>query len=85
MIQYIQQQQNQSIYDLCNQAYGTLDLLVRFCQDNGVTDMDNIPQQKLYSYDTTLVKNQNAQKYPYATDNLIVNRVHGNEYGLEFN
>lgn len=85
MILTIQHQPNQSIYDLCNIAYGTLDYLVKFCQDNDVADMDVIPQQKLYYYDTALIKNQNAPNYPYATDNSITNRVHGDEYGLEYN
>lgn len=56
MIKYIHHQPGQSVYDLCNQAYGTLDLLVRFCTDNNITDMGNIAQGAQYKYDTDLVQ-----------------------------
>lgn len=56
MIKYIHHQPGQSVYDLCNQAYGTLDLLVRFCTDNNITDTGNITEGAMYQYDTDLVQ-----------------------------
>lgn len=56
MIKYIHHQPGQSVYDLCNQAYGTLDLLVRFCTDNNITDTGNIAEGAMYQYDTDLVQ-----------------------------
>lgn len=56
MTAYVLHRVGQSIYDLCLQAYGTLDLLVKFCNDNNVTDLTAIPQQVEYAYDTTLVR-----------------------------
>lgn len=55
MTAYVMHRVGQSIYDLCLQTYGTLDLLIKFCNDNDVTDLCNIPQQVNYQYDTTLV------------------------------
>ena len=60
MINTITHKVGQSIYDLCLQAYGTLDLLIKFCVDNNVTDLSNIPQQLAYKYDTALVKANNV-------------------------
>lgn len=56
MIATVPRRNGQSIYDLCLQVYGTLDLLVKFCNDNGVTNTALIPPQVDYVYDTTLVK-----------------------------
>lgn len=56
MIAYVPYRTGQSIYDLCLQVYGTLDLLVRFCKDNDVTDINAVPNKKEYQYETTLVK-----------------------------
>lgn len=77
MIAYIKHRKGQSIWDLCLQSYGTLDLLVKFCNDNGVTNLQNIPQQVNYQYDTALVKfegNPNIYHTLYGTnpeENLI--------------
>lgn len=64
---YITHRVGQSIYDLCLQAYGTLDYLIKFANDNGVTDLDNIPQQVPYKYDPTLALVQNNPNI-YTTD-----------------
>ena len=56
MIATVTHRIGQSIYDLVNQTYGTLNYLIKFCQDNNVTDLQNIPQQAVYTYDTSLVK-----------------------------
>ena len=66
MTRYIHHQPGQSIYDLCNQAYGTLDLLIKFCRDNNVTDLSNIQEGAMYSYDSTLVRTTGLE-YPYAS------------------
>ena len=39
MIAEVPYREGQSVYDLCLQVYGTLDYLVKFCVDNGITDM----------------------------------------------
>lgn len=67
MIGYVTHKPGQSIYDLCLQTYGTLDMLVRFCNENGVTDMGSIPQQVQYQYEKDLVKYEGNKK-EYATE-----------------
>ena len=76
----------QSIYDLCLQCYQSLDLVVKFAVDNGITDFTNVPQ-KVYYYDTTKVKNKGVQNYPFTTDSNFSNgngRFFGDEFGLDF-
>lgn len=85
MTGYVLHRVGQSIYDLCLQVYSTLDLLIKFCNDNGVTDLDDIPQQVYYSYDKNLVKyegNQNIYTTLYVED--TDGRVHDSEFGVEF-
>jgi hypothetical protein len=49
-------QNGQSMYDLCLQAYGTLDHLVKFCVDNQISDVNYNPvAPQSFQYDTTLV------------------------------
>jgi hypothetical protein len=67
MTGYVLHRKQQSIYDLCLQVYGTLDLLIKFCNDNSVTNLTNIPQQVYYSYDKTLVKYEGNTNI-YATE-----------------
>ena len=67
MTAYVLHRVGQSVYDLCLQVYGSLDLVVKFCQDNNVTTMEDIPQQVEYAYDTTLVKYE-GNKNIYATN-----------------
>ena len=62
MIAEVTYRENQSVYDLCLQVYGTLDLLVKFCTDNDITDMSSALTKKEYTYDTTLVKYQGNNK-----------------------
>jgi hypothetical protein len=67
MWSYVLHRRGQSLYDLCLQVYGTLDFLVKFANDNGVTDIDNIPQQVQYKYDPSLALVQNNPNI-YTTD-----------------
>lgn len=67
MTGYVLHRMGQSIYDLCLQVYGTLDLLIKFCMDNGVTDLSDIPKQVQYAYDKNLVKYE-GNKDIYTTD-----------------
>lgn len=62
MIAEVTYRENQSVYDLCLQVYGTLDLLVKFCTDNDITDMSAALTKKTYTYDTSLVKYQGNNK-----------------------
>jgi hypothetical protein len=46
----------QSVYDLCLQTYGTLDMLITFANDNGVTDLQAVLAQKDYYFDEKQVR-----------------------------
>jgi len=60
---------NQSVLDLCLQTYGTPDLLVKFCEDNGITDLNYCPSSPtLFVYDETLVTDQKKSGYIYVTN-----------------
>lgn len=67
MIEFVTYREGQSIYDLCLQVYGTLDQLVKFCQDNDVTDINAAPNKSEYQYDTSLVK-YDGNKNIYTTN-----------------
>lgn len=64
----------QSIYDICLQTYGTLDLLTKLCIDNGLDGIeDAFPIGKIFTFDASLIfnlanykKNQNQSIF-YAT------------------
>lgn len=83
MIATVQRRNGQSIYDLCLQVYGTLDLLVKFCNDNGVTNTALIPPQVDYVYDTTLVKIE-GNKNIYVTGNVAALSGYVTEDGADF-
>lgn len=54
----------QSLYDICLQVYGTLDLLYKLLQDSGVDSVNVVPfSGQVFIYDDTLV-----------TDQAIINR-----------
>lgn len=75
MTAYVLHRVGQSVYDLCLQVYGSLDLVVKFCQDNNVTTMEDIPQQVEYAYDTALVKyegNKNIYTTNYSDNDYYV-------------
>lgn len=72
MIRSVTYLPGQSIYDLCLEAYGTLDLLARFCTDNGITDVDAEPSKAAYVYEDTLVKYQGNNK-KFATAVVVAN------------
>lgn len=58
----------QSMYDLCLMAYGTLDLMVKFCTDNGINDLNYVPiLPQTFLYDPALVTDQKTTAYVYAT------------------
>ena len=49
----------QSIYDVCLNCYGTLDLLYRLLQDNGIDSVDlPVYSRQLFVYEDTLVVDQ---------------------------
>ena len=59
---------NQTMTDLCLQAYGTSDLLVKFCTDNNISSVNyvpGVPQQ--FVYDDTLVTVQKVNNFVFAT------------------
>lgn len=58
--------------DLCLQAYGTTDLLVKFCIDNNVNNLDYMPPvPQLFVYDETLVTDQKINNYVFVTGSAI--------------
>ena len=54
-------QHGQSAYDVCNAVYGTQDLLVKFCVDNGITDANAPLPISVAVYDETLVSLQGVR------------------------
>ncbi len=49
---------NSTIYDVCLNTYGTLDLLVKLMDDNDFNGVDTLPVNgQEFLYDDTLVKN----------------------------
>lgn len=68
------------------QAYGTLDLLIKFCIDNGVTDLSRIKQQVYYQYDTTLVKFEgNVNIYNTLHVSGDFNKDFNSDFNIDFN
>ena len=62
---------NQTMTDLCLQAYGTTDLLVKFCTDNNITSINYIPPvPQLFVYDEALVTDQQLNNYVFVTGNI---------------
>lgn len=53
----------QSIFDVCLNCYGTLDLLYKLIQDSSVGSVNDIPQSRqVYIYDDSLVSDQNINQ-----------------------
>lgn len=70
MIKNYISQQGQTIYDVCLNTYGTLDLLVKLKTDNGFKSLqDDFKPGTVFKYDDTLVVNQPTQSntHTYAT------------------
>lgn len=87
MIKSVQAVDGQSIYDVCLQVYGSLDKLIKLCTDNNITNIDIIPNGKVFYYDTDLITNTNATGKQYATNAIITDGsggVYGDEYGPEY-
>ena len=84
MIQKYISQDQQSIYDVCLNTYGSLNLLIKLMTDNNYPSLDNYPPSRsLFVYDDTLTVNQSTRAtsgtlQPYATRNTgigIVNYI----------
>jgi len=61
---------NSTIYDVCLNTYGTLDLLVKLMTDNNFESVNNYPaNEQLFYFDETMVANQAVQNVnvKYAT------------------
>lgn len=68
MIQTYISLDGQSIYDVCLNTYGTLNLLVKLMSDNAYPSVDNYPPSRSqFQYDDTLTVNQS----PRATSGAI--------------
>ena len=51
----------QSIFDVCLNCYGSLDLLYKIIQDSGVDSVNDTPKSgQVYTYDDSLVVDQNV-------------------------
>jgi hypothetical protein len=61
--------QNSTIFDVCLNTYGTLNLLVKLMKDNNFPGVDTYPAAgQIFLYDETLVFDQNKIAVtPYAT------------------
>ena len=61
--------ENSTIYDVCLNTYGTLNLLVKLMVDNNYGGVNLYPYTgQLFTFDETLVANQaTAQNIKYAT------------------
>lgn len=71
MIATIESTNQQTMYDLCLMTYGTLDLLVKFCQDNGIYDINYVPPApQTFQYDTSLITDQKTSNYSYSSTTL---------------
>jgi hypothetical protein len=75
MLQKFEAVSGQSIYDVCLNCYGTLDLLYKLLQDNGIDSVNVKPfSRQLFTYDDTLVVDQGINQQftqaglKYATD-----------------
>lgn len=50
---------NSTIYDVCLNTYGTVNLLVKLMQDNGFPNVNTYPvAEQVFLYDDELVENQ---------------------------
>lgn len=68
MIKTIRSQNNQSTYDMANQAYGGLDLLVKLCRDNGIQDLNfSFTTPVNLNYDDNIATNRQNTVDTYAT------------------
>ena len=57
-------QQGQSIYDLCNQTYGTLNELFRFVKDNNIDSLNqSILTKKRLFFEYNLVKDKSVLNF----------------------
>lgn len=85
MIIYFKSVYGQSFQDLTMQAYGNLDLFVRFCIDNLITNTtistDNQQTPLTLWYDTNLIEDvKNKRKYKTAFIQDSDNRWHDDYY-----
>jgi len=87
MIKPIVSQNGQTMYDLCLMAYRTLDLMIKFCVDNDISDVNYVPfAPQVFLYDTALTIDQKTSNYVYATwvpDAGVphLTRIYGDAYG----
>ena len=62
----------QSIYDICLQTYGVLDYLYKLMIDNGILGLNSgIPSGTVFSWDDTLVQDQNLNVSFLASNKLF--------------
>jgi len=75
MLQKFEAIQGQSIFDVCLNCYGTLDLMYKFLQDNGIDSVNVTPySRQQFIYDDSLVIDQGINQqftqggFKYSTD-----------------
>lgn len=75
MLQEFEAIDGQSIFDVCLNCYGTMDLLYKLLQDNGIDSINATPySRQIFTYDDTLVIDQGVNQqftqsgYKYATN-----------------
>lgn len=79
----VQSINGQSLIDLNLQAYGTLDNIVTFCNDNGIGSINFIPAKpRVFNYNPGLVADGKTNNYVYVT--AIPSRFYITEDGGEY-
>lgn len=61
----------QSLFDICLNCYGTLDLLLKLIVDSGIENVNHIPiSREMYTYDDSLIIDQKVtiSQFKYATN-----------------
>lgn len=74
MIKSFEAAANSTIYDICLNTYGTLNLLLKLMQDNKFLNVNTYPVAgQIFLYDDTLIDNsaQMQTNIKYATVQLI--------------
>lgn len=78
--------EGQSLYDVCLNTYGTLDLLRRLMDDSGVDNVNHLPfSGQVFLFDPELVVDQALQRSQVVTETryaTAVNKLGGNYYSV---
>lgn len=76
----------QSIYDICNQCYGTLNLLYKLIQDNNIsnTNTDDFTGKK-FIFDTSLIRQRSVIERDLSNEKFYITKSQIDENGILYN